>query len=232
MALHAAHSNRNLIVYATAFTQAAPGIPPGVLSISDGDMQGVMEVVSDLDGGGLDFVIHSPGGSIEAAEALVRYLRSKFDHIRVFVPHLAMSAATMIACAADKIVMGGHSSLGPVDPQLQMQTPLGIRSVPADAVIAQFERAQRECLDPRKLGSWAPMLNQYGPDLLEQCENAQNLSKDLVKEWLASYMFNGQEDAEQKSISIAKWLANHKERGTHNIFVEMNCRIKVWILRI
>jgi ClpP class serine protease len=41
-----------------------------------------------------------------------------------------MSAATMVACAANQIVMGKHSFLGPIDPQLILQTALGNRLVP------------------------------------------------------------------------------------------------------
>lgn len=54
-------------------------------------------------------IIHSPGGSAEATEALVKYLRAKFQHIRVIIPYGAMSAPTMLACPADIIVMGKHS---------------------------------------------------------------------------------------------------------------------------
>jgi hypothetical protein len=215
MAKHAEREERSLIVYATSFTQSTAGIPPDMFSINDGDMQGIMEVVSTLDVPHLDLVIHSPGGSIEAAEAIVRYLRKKFSDIRVIVPHLAMSAATMIACSANRIIMGGHSSLGPVDPQLTLQTPLGVRSVAVDAVIDQFHRAQKECEDPRKLRSWAPMLTQYGPDLLEQCDNARQLSNTLVSEWLQSYMFNGEEHAQEKADNIAKYLGAHGDRKTH-----------------
>ena len=87
------------------------------------------------------------------------YLRSRFEHIRVIVPHLAMSAATMIACAADEIVMGKHSFVGPTDPQLLLATQLGIRPVPAQAVLDQFDRAQRESKDPTKYAAWVPMLS-------------------------------------------------------------------------
>ena len=80
--------------------------PPGLVSIGDEDMQAFMEVSQGLEGDGLDLILHSPGGSPEAAEAIVSYLRSRFSHIRVIVPQLAMSAATMIACAADEIVLG------------------------------------------------------------------------------------------------------------------------------
>ena len=106
-----------------------------------------MEVTHRLEGNSLDLILHSPCGSPEAAEAIISYLRSRFSHIRVIVPQLAMSAATMIACAADEIVLGKHSFLGPIDPQLVIQTPLGARAVPAQAVLDQFDRAKRECRD-------------------------------------------------------------------------------------
>ncbi len=79
-------------------------------------MQGFMEVIRGLPGDGLDLVLHSPGGSAEATEGLVTYIRSKYDNVRVIVPHLAMSAATMLACSANRILMGKHSYLGPIDP--------------------------------------------------------------------------------------------------------------------
>ena len=96
----------------------------------------------------------------------------------------------MIACAADVIVLGKHSFLGPIDPQVTVSTKLGQRMIPAQAILDQFELAKRECQDPRKLGAWLPMLDQYGPDLLVQCDNASKLSEQLVRGWLEHYMFN------------------------------------------
>ncbi len=148
-----------------------------------------MEVIYGMNGNELDLILHSPGGSPETAEAIVSYLRSRFEHIRVIVPQLAMSAATMIACAADKVVLGKHSFLGPTDPQILLPTPLGVRMVPAQAVLDQFDRAQQECVVPEKLSAWLPTLSQYGPDLLVQCENALAMSKELVRTWLETYMF-------------------------------------------
>lgn len=132
----------------------------------------------------MDLILHSLGGSAEAAESIVSYLRSRFSNIRVIVPQLAMSAATMIACAADEIVMGKHSFFGPTDPQLLLATPLGVRSVPAQSVLDQFDKAQQESSDPEKLSTWLPVLSQYGPDLLAQCEVALEMSKKLVQHWL------------------------------------------------
>ncbi len=209
-----AHTGRNVILYATGWLQKQAE-DPRLVTINDEDIQGIMTVIHGLSGKALDLILHSPGGSVEATEALVKYLRSKFTEIRVIVPQLAMSAATMLACAADAIVMGKHSSLGPIDPQITLPTPLGQRMVPAQAVLDQFDRAQRECQDPAKLGSWMLMLGQYGPDLLVQCEHAIDLSKCLVEEWLATYMFRADP---AKASEIAGWLSNHgnfKSHGRH-----------------
>ena len=206
------HTGRNVILYASGWIQKEA--PAASVSISDEDVHALMEVTWGLSGD-LDLILHSPGGSPEAAEAMVSYLRSRFSHIRVIVPHLAMSAATMISCASDEIVLGKHSFLGPTDPQIPLTTPLGIRFVPAQAILDQFDRAQKECSDPAKLSAWLPMLNQYGPDLLVQCEEALKLSKELVRTWLETYMFKNCPDRSEKSSSISKWLANHKNFKSH-----------------
>jgi hypothetical protein len=209
------HTGRATILYATKFT--APGNPasPDMLSINDEDLQGLMEVTHGLTNPNLDLILHSPGGTIEAAEALVLYLRSKFDDIRVIVPNLAMSAATMISCACNRIVMGKHSFLGPIDPQFILNTSMGPRSVSAEAIREQFELAQKECTDPAKLGAWIPMLSQYGPDLLVKCDHACAMSKTLVQSWLAQYMFKGDTAGKRKAAKIAKWLARHRYFKTH-----------------
>ena len=59
----------------------------------------------------LDLILHSPGGTLPATQAIVRALRGRYEHIRVFIPQRAMSAAAMLACAADQIIMGGFGSL-------------------------------------------------------------------------------------------------------------------------
>lgn len=209
------HTGRNTILYASGWIQK-PATPPGFLTIGDEDVQALMEVTQGLTGNAIDLVLHSPGGSPEAAEAIISYLRSRFSNIRVMVPHLAMSAATMLACAADGIILGKHSFLGPTDPQLVLATPLGVRSVPAQAMLDQFDRAQQECQDPAKLPAWLPMLGQYGPDLLTTCEAALRMSKQLVKTWLTSYMFAEDEDREQKAESISEWLADHEAFNSHS----------------
>ena len=207
------HSGRNVILYASGWLQR--DVPPALTSISDEDTQGLMEVIHGLDGDRIDLILHSPGGSPEATEAIVSYLRSRFSHMRVVVPHLAMSAATMIACASDEIMLGRHSSLGPTDPQLLVQTPLGVRPVPAQSILDQFDRAQRECADPAKLSVWLPILTQYGPDLLKQSESVLRMSKDLVRTWLESYMFKNDSKRQSKAKKISEWLSGHGNFMSH-----------------
>ena len=66
----------------------------------------------------LDLVLHTPGGLVLAALQIARAVREHKAKVTVFVPHYAMSGGTLIALAADEVVMCKHSVLGPVDPQL------------------------------------------------------------------------------------------------------------------
>lgn len=66
----------------------------------------------------LDLVLHTPGGLVLAATQIARAVSGRKGKITVFVPHYAMSGGTLIALAADDIVMCEHAVLGPVDPQL------------------------------------------------------------------------------------------------------------------
>jgi ClpP class serine protease len=66
----------------------------------------------------LDIVLHTPGGLVLAAMQIGSAIRDHKAKVTVFVPHYAMSGGTLIALAADEIVMSKHAVLGPVDPQL------------------------------------------------------------------------------------------------------------------
>jgi len=214
------YTRRDIILYATKWTQPA-NIPSEMISIVDEDIQGFMEVISGLSEPNLDLIIHNPGGSAEATEALVKYLRSKFRHIRAIIPYGAMSAATMLACAADVIVMGQHSFIGPIDPQVIVHTRLGIRTIPAQAIIEQFKKAKEECKDdPKNLGVWLPIVEQYGPALIVECEHAIDLSKELVLDWLTEYMFSKEPNGENMAKKVADTLADHSLFKSHRRHID------------
>jgi ClpP class serine protease len=66
----------------------------------------------------LDLVLHTPGGLVLASYQIAHAVRLHPGKVTVYVPHYAMSGGTLIALAADEIVMEEHAVLGPVDPQL------------------------------------------------------------------------------------------------------------------
>lgn len=66
----------------------------------------------------IDMVLHTPGGLVLASYQIAYAIRLHPAKVTAFVPHYAMSGGTLIALAADEIVMGEHAVLGPVDPQL------------------------------------------------------------------------------------------------------------------
>lgn len=209
------YTGRDVILYSSGWTHLNSGSPD--FSMADGDIQGLMEVIYEMGGNELDVILHSPGGTPTAAEGMVDYLRSKYDDIRIIVPHAAMSAATMMCCAADEIVMGKHSSLGPIDPQIGLNTPTGRRSVPAQAILNQFEQAKEEIdNDSDNLAHWTPILRQYGPSLLTECEQAVSLSKELVEDWAESYMFADDPNSAQKAEDLADTLSDWEQFKTHS----------------
>jgi ClpP class serine protease len=80
----------------------------------------------------IDLILHTPGGLVLAAAQIAQALRRHQATVTVFVPHYAMSGGTLIALAADEIVMGENAVLGPVDPQLGQS--------PAASIIKVLER--------------------------------------------------------------------------------------------
>jgi ClpP class serine protease len=91
----------------------------------------------------LDLVLHTPGGLVLAALQIAKAVREHKGKVTVFVPHYAMSGGTLIALAADEIVMCEHSVLGPIDPQLG--------ELPAVSLIKVVEEKPVSKIDDRTL---------------------------------------------------------------------------------
>jgi ClpP class serine protease len=87
----------------------------------------------------LDIVLHTPGGIVLAALQIVRAIHEHKAKVTVFVPHYAMSGGTLIALAADEIVMSKHSVLGPIDPQLGQSPAASIIKVVEQKPISEID---------------------------------------------------------------------------------------------
>lgn len=203
-------TGRNVIAYYSGWLQK-----PGArgIEVNDADKNGFMNVIHGLDRTkGLDLLLHTPGGDAAATESLVDYLRSMFGKdIRAIVPQIALSAGTLIACACKEIVMGKHSSLGPIDPQFG--------GIAAHGIIEEFKRAIAETSkDPNVIPIWQAIVAKYPPALVNECENVIDWTNEMAAEWLKSGMFENDPEGQKKVPHIVKQLGDHavsKSHGRH-----------------
>lgn len=205
-------TERNLIVYYSGWLQKGNLSQHGFrFDIVDADKMGFMSAINGLDRSkGLDLILHTPGGSIGATESIVHYLKSMFGNdIRAIIPQIAMSAGTMIACSCKEIIMGKHSNLGPIDPQ--------IGGLPTHGIIEEFNTAKKEIAsDPNTIPVWQTILTRYSPTLIGECEKAIKWSENMVSEWLKGNMFDGDADKENKVTTILAELASHALTLSHD----------------
>lgn len=200
-------TGRNVIAYYSGWLQK-PGLENS--AITDDDKNGFMVTIHQLDRSkGLDLLLHTPGGSITATESIVNYLHKMFGaNIRAFIPQLAMSAGTMIACACKEICMGKQSNIGPIDPQF--------RGISCEGVIEEFETAiERIKHDPTSLPIWQTVISHYHPTFLGDCKKAIDMSKALVNNWLSNTMFSGEDESELID-NIVKNLSSHSDTKMHD----------------
>ena len=221
-------TRRNVIVYYSGWLQK-PNLRG--TEINDEDKNGFMTALHELDHTkGLDLILHTPGGETGATESLVDYLRSICgSDIRAFVPQLALSGGTIIACGCKEIYMGKHSSLGPIDPQ--------IGGIPAHGAIEEFERARDEIkADPDNFLVWQPILSKYPPAFIGRCKKAIQMVREMVIEWLRTGMFNEENPsiALEKSTNIASILVDSEISKSHDRHIHpedcLNIGLKICFL--
>jgi ClpP class serine protease len=87
----------------------------------------------------LDIVLHTPGGLVLASLQIARAIHKHQGKVTAFVPHFAMSGGTLIALAADEIVMSEYAVLGPVDPQLGRYPAASILKAVARKPVTEVE---------------------------------------------------------------------------------------------
>jgi ClpP class serine protease len=91
----------------------------------------------------IDLILHTPGGLVLASEQIANALIAHRAKVTVYVPHYAMSGGTLLALAADEIVMAPHAVLGPLDPQ--------VGQFPAVSILRAVERKEVKDVDDQTL---------------------------------------------------------------------------------
>ncbi len=204
-------TGRNVIQYTTGALHKKCDIARSCMNAED--MHGFMTVINGLDPQlGLDLILHSLGGQPDAVESFIHYLRrTTFPNVRVFIPHLAQSAACMMTMGFDEIWMGNHSFLGPTDIQ--------ISGTPAHAILKQYKDVMDAGIaNPDLIPLFANMMPSFGPGLLQICQRAVDLAKDLPRQWLQDHMFEGDPDALVKANRAVEYFGNadnFKSHGKH-----------------
>jgi hypothetical protein len=130
---------------------------------------------------------------------------------------MAKSAATMIALAANEILMPTSAELGPIDPQFLLSDGRGgQRMTPAQAIIDDVQRAQQAVTNQQKDAPvWLVQVQTQPPGLYQQALNAVQLAKQLVARWLEQYMFAGDPLAAASAQAIVDYLGDHNRFLSH-----------------
>ena len=199
---------RPLLVYVTKFLEQ-PLPPDAPIFIDIPDVDGFSDLIQSVkDSPAVDVLLHSPGGSPDATERLVELLRSHFKEVDFLIPHSAYSAATMLALSGNNIILHPNASLGPIDPQ--------INGIPARMIKNSFEKIRKiiEKEGPEALLPYIPLIEKYSLNLLELCEDAESLSKQLVSSWLKEYMFKGEKAGNKINKAVA-YLSDYDEHLMH-----------------
>lgn len=192
---------RNVITYYSSFL-SKPGFDTG---IRDEDKSMFMTAIHHLDKNkGLDLIINTEGGNIAATESIVDYLYKIFgNEIDIFVPQIAMSAGTLMACAGKNIYLGLQSNLGPIDPQMN--------GISAKLVTKEFEEAWNDLSNNIKVTYWQIQLTKYPVTFYDLCKNAITWSEHLAKKWLIGNMLK---DESAKDIIADNIIRELSDPGT------------------
>ncbi len=207
------HTERNSIIYYSGWLNHQDT----ATAISDEDTEGFMNAIHELDRTkGLNLVLHTEGGDYHATMNLIRYLREMFDdNIVTFVPQIAMSGGTILACAGQRIVMGKHSNLGPIDPHKGGASAANVKEE-FDKIVA---------------GTWpepimGALLSKYPASFINEMEKLLVLSKQEFTTLLREGMFKSDiANAEEKIENIVRSLSDPQITKAHSRHLSKeNCR--------
>ena len=157
----------------------------------------------------VDLLVHTGGGSVDAAEKLMRMLRKHAStaEIRIVVPDYAKSAGTVMVLGADRVVMSDMSELGPIDPQAFIQGEW--RSV-HNYLDAYREHAETLAGDPSNMAAQI-MLGQLDPSTLKMCEAGVDRARQVAEDLLRRGMFRdggNWSKVVEELLNTSQWLSH------------------------
>lgn len=177
----------------------------------------------------LAVVLDTPGGAIELVEQMVRTLRHHYPELVFIVPDRAMSAGTVFVMAGDAIFMDYFSVLGPIDPQLIRDN----KRVPALAYLSQYKRLIKKSQSGKLSTAEMVLLQKLDLAELQLYEEARELSRTLLTEWLVQFKFKDwtvssttgnavtADYKKERARQIADALSDHEKWHSHGRGISM-----------
>lgn len=172
-------------------------------------------------GEGLDLLLHTGGGDMDAAEKLISMVRNFVGtaELRVVIPDFAKSAGTLMALAADFVVMSDSSELGPIDPQIVLNDGNGNRmSTPIQSYLdAYYQHSAALAKNPNDITAQI-MLQKFDPARLKVFEAARNRARVFAEDQLKLGMFRAPKTGNFTQIAAdlldtTKWLSHGQMIG-------------------
>jgi hypothetical protein len=150
------------------------------------------------------FLLDTGGGLIDVAERIAMILRYHYERVTFVVPGEAMSAGTILVMSGDSIYMDYASTLGPIDPQIQV--PSG-NWVPALGYLEQYNRLIKKSEEGEITEAELNYLAEnFDPAELYQYEQERELSITLLEEWLATYKFKNWKETESSGNKVTQQM--------------------------
>jgi len=212
--------NTHLFIFAADACKNIPDMP-----ICQKDYYIIYDMLSNKhDINSIHVYLETPGGSGEAAEDIINFLRKHFNEVWFVISGEAKSAGTIIALSGDEILMTETASLGPIDAQV----PLGRSVISASDYMEWVLAKQAEATETGILNHFdAIVIAQITPGELLSIKNSLEFAKDLVTQNLKKYKFRNwmitetrrevvtPERRQARAEEIADKLANHSEWRSH-----------------
>lgn len=177
----------------------------------------------------VDILLSTNGGSGQQIQRFVDSLRNRFDEVDFIIPSFCMSAGTLFALSGDNIWMTQNASLGPIDPQIPIQSG---RYVPAQALLMLVEKLQKEGMESMSKGQPIPWTSIRMIDTIDKKElgdaiSATQYSEQMAASFIEKYKFKHwttkdttkavvtSADRKTRAKEIAQALASHDKWKSH-----------------
>jgi len=204
-----------LFVYAGAISKQIPDV-----SFSMVDYYSIADIIREIDCDNLDFYIETPGGSGEAVEEVVKFIRDHFKGTVSFVVSgEAKSAGTLLVLSADEIYMTETGSLGPIDAQIK----IGRSYISAYDYMEWIESKYVEAEENGSLNPLdATMIAQISPGEIKRVNHGLKFAIDLVTEWLPKYKFKDWDKTETRGREVTQEMKGKRAAEIANELTKNN----------